>query len=456
MSPRTTIVQVQDSVARTYDNYLKNTVQQSVTDANTVSWQTATNAHADFTGVRKGVKIFFSRIPFNGQLNNWVKVAGEHVTVAGLDGGNPPGDMYIRTSTGSAITRINSGNSWTATYSGTSSKRDSTGPGSWFAEFSKLGTYVVDYTTIGNRDGTNGDCATEYLPSGVTGAYCNTETYTFHVGPMADLTVEDGGASSHVATNQHALKIVAVNSGPDESLGAQVTGLPTGAEVIRVSQGTYDRTTGEWDVGELKVRGYYRSAGMPEPTLVLSASASDTASVSIASTKNYEVCIGGKDNPGDLPHTTKEACAADTATGVRWHSTPVYDWKQDNNTATIAAAQGTAGAAQVENTTPNITVEWDPVEYVNGIPVAHYEIEWSADGSINWTTLDDEVMGTLYVDTEPEAGDTRHYGVRPVSQAGVAGPWTAVSSATATASTVTPPASQPASRPRCPTWRPSC
>ena len=287
MSPGTTIVQVQESVAGVYDDYVRNTVQQSVTDANTVSWQTATDAHANFTGTRKGVKIFFSRIPFNGQLNNWVKVAGEHVTAEGLDGGNPPGDMYIRSSTGSAFTKMNSGNSWTVTYSGTSLKTDQSSPMSWFAEFSKLGTYVVDYTTVGNRDDTNGDCASELLPSGVAAAYCDTETYTFHVGPMADLAVEDGGASSFVATGQHALTIVAVNNGPDTPLDAQVTGLPTGAEVLFKfpDSSTYDSTTGEWDIGELKVRGYYRSAGTSEPTLVLSASAGDTASVSIANSE---------------------------------------------------------------------------------------------------------------------------------------------------------------------------
>ena len=193
IAPGTTIVQVKDPVARTYDNYVRNNKQQSVTDANTVSWQTASDPHANFTGIRRGVKIFFSRVSFDGQLDNWFKVAGEHVTVKGLDGGNPPGDMYIRASRGSAITRMSSSNSWTATYSGTSSKNHQIKPSLWFAEFSKLGTYVVDYTTIGNRDNTNGDCASKYLPSGVTAAYCDTETYTFHVGPIADLELLDGG-----------------------------------------------------------------------------------------------------------------------------------------------------------------------------------------------------------------------------------------------------------------------
>ena len=409
VAPGRTIVQVQDcAVARTYDDYIRNSTQQSVTDPNTVSWQTATDAHDNFTGVRKGLKIFFSRVPFNGQLDNWIKVAGEHVKAEGLDGGNPPGVMHIRTSTGSAITRMNSGNNWTVTYGGTASKTDTLGPGRWFAEFSKLGTYVVEYTTIGDRDNTNGDCDSEYLPTGVTAAYCDTEIYTFHVGPMADLAVEDGGTSSHVANDQHALAIVAVNNGPNPSPGATVTGLPTGATVLHVSQGTYDSTDGEWNIGELKLRGYYRSAGEPEPTLVLSASAGDTADVSIASTENYEVCVGGKDNPGNLAHTTQSACEA--VTNASWNSTPVYDYNSGNNTATITAQLGTGGGGEgsptlrgADDPGASITVTWDAVETVNSVPVSHYEVQRETNP---WVTVADDVEGTQYVDTDVNPGDT--------------------------------------------------
>ena len=334
-------VQVQDIQGRTYDSYLRNSNQQSVTGAETVSWQTGSASHANFTGTREGVRIFFSRIDFNGNLNNWVKVAGEHVTVTDLNGGDPPGDMYIRGATGSAFTQMKSSNDWTVTYSGTSSKTDQSDASAWFAEFSKLGTYVVDYTTIGNRDDTNGDCESELLPSGVTAAYCDTKTDIFHVGPMADLAVEDGGGSPHVAAGRNALTIIAVNDGPDDSPNSQVTGLPTGAEVIHIGQGTYDTATGEWDIGELKVRDYYLSRGEPDRTLVLSASAGDTADVSIANSENYEVCIGPKGNPVNLAHTTQSDCEA--VTDASWNSTPVYDYKSDNNTATITAQAGTGG-----------------------------------------------------------------------------------------------------------------
>ncbi len=444
LAPGTAVFQIDPTKARIYDDHENSSNElQSVNDGDTVSWQTAVSAGRTYTGgVSHGVELYYSRTPYVGKTSGW---NGLTMGIAAKDvEGNspPPGKVFLRsTFSGNFFRKADSANSYEDYRAAPTSTSNPTSKINYFLEFEKLGIYQFTWQAVTRRSTLDGDenCNPNSDTPPVNQGFCAYETYTFVVGPMADLTVEDGGASSHVATDQHALTIVAVNNGPDHTGSVQVTGLPTGAEVIHVSQGTYDDTTGEWDVGELKVRGYYQSRGEPDPTLILNASASDTASVTIAHSKNYEVCIGGKDNPGDLAHTTKEACEADTATGVSWHSTPVYDYDADNNTATITAVLGTAGAAQVENTTLSITVEWDPVEYVNGIPVAHYEIEWSADGSTGWTSLVDIVLGTLYVDTEPEAGDTRYYRVRPVSQAGVAGPWTVPMSATATASTVTPP-----------------
>ncbi|MCY4555047.1 MAG: fibronectin type III domain-containing protein [Chloroflexi bacterium] len=423
-------VQVQDIQGRTYDSYLKNNNQQSVTGAETVSWQTGSASHANFTGTREGVRIFFSRIPFNGNLNNWVKVAGEHVTVTDLNGGDPPGDMYIRGATGSAFTQMKSSNDWTVTYSGTSSKNDQSEASAWFAEFSKLGTYVVDYTTIGNRDDTNGDCASKLLPSGVTAAYCDTNTYTFHVGPMADLAVEDGGGSPHVAAGRNALTIIAVNNGPDDSPNSQVTGLPTGADVIHIGQGSYDSATGEWDIGELKVRGYYRSRGEPDRTLVLSASAGDTANVSIANSKNYEVCIGPKSNPVNLAHTTQSDCEA--VTDASWNSTPVYDYNTDNSTAKISAAKGTGGGPGApgmrgaKSNSRSVTIAWDEVEYLYGVPVRHHEVQkYMADVEV-WETVSGPLTDAQWTDFNVGSGAMPAYRVRAMNDAGVVGPWSAV------------------------------
>ena len=431
----TVLVQIRDRPGRTYDGHTKNNVLQSVNDSNTVSWQTATDRHDDFIGTREGVTIFFSRMPFNSHLNNWIKVAGEHIKVTGPNGSDPPGTMHIRTaSSGSALSRMNQGNGWIATYSGTSSKIDVPIPSPWFAEFSELGTYVVEYTTIADRDNANGDCASQYLPSGVTAAYCDTETYTFHIGPIAELEVRDGGASSHVAADRNALKIVAVNNGPDEpSGGARVTGLPTGAELLHISHGNYNRTAGEWNIGELRGRDYYRSRGESEPTLVLGASAGDTASVSISSVKDYEVCIGS--DASTLSHTTRATCVADTANGGSWHTTPVYDHIADNNTVTLEARAGTGegrpgapAASQSPRSVPAaIVVQWADLETLNGWPVSHYEVQRS---SSQWEMVANHVecateveLPCRYVDTDAEPGQSYSYRVRAVNLPGVEGPW---------------------------------
>ena len=122
------------------------------------------------------------------------------------------------------------------------------GPFELVGEFEKLGTYegALCGTTATHDNNTPSDTNDDV-------DYPATGSYTFHVGPMADLTVEDGGASSHVAADRNALTIVAVNNGPDEpSGGARVTGLPTGAEVLHISHGSYDGTSGEWNIGRIE------------------------------------------------------------------------------------------------------------------------------------------------------------------------------------------------------------
>ncbi|MDE0171496.1 MAG: fibronectin type III domain-containing protein [bacterium] len=241
---------------------------------------------------------------------------------------------------------------------------------------------------------------------------------------MADLAVEDGSAGPYAAGDRDALTIVAANNGPSITTSAQVTGLPTGAVVLYISEGSYDGASGVWEIGELRPGDWYRSAGRPEPTLVLAAAAEDTAAVSIASPENYEVCVGPKSDPGDLPHTTKAACEA--VTDASWNSTPVYDYDTDNNTATITAVRGTGGAGLapgLRGATANarsVTIAWDGVRFLYGLPV-HYEVQKYAEGV--WGTLEREVLGTEYTDFNVGSGQVPAYRVRAVNLAGVAGPW---------------------------------
>ena len=153
--------------------------------------------------------------------------------------------------------------------------------------------------------------------------------------------------------------------------------------MLHITQGAYDDATGEWDVGELKIRGRYRSSGGPEPTLVLSASAGDTVSVSIANSENYEVCVGPTlGNPGDLAHDNQTDCEA--VTNASWNSTPWYDQTERNNTATITAQAGTGGVHPAVPTlqapavhAPAVGIAWSEVEFLHGVPVKDYDVQWS-------------------------------------------------------------------------------
>ena len=322
------------------------------------------------------------------------------------------------------------------------------GPFLLTAEFEKLGTYKVNYAITATHDNNTPSDTNDDV------GYPATGSYIFHVGPIADLGVSDGGASPHVTAGSNALTIVAYNNELETSWDAQVTGLPTGAEVIHVSQGAYNSTDGEWDIGELRPRGYYSSRGEPEPTLVLSAAAGDTADVSIAISETYKVCIGRSQIAGTSPveyegltlaHTTQSACEA--ATGGSWHTGPVYDYNADNNMATVTAKLGTGGGdsapASVTVMDPDasgVLVEWKEVKKVNGLDVKNYELQRSTSTPGTWTSLatvtTTDVMVTeesgqpkklTYQDKGATGSENPVYRVRAVNEAGVEGPWSQTS-----------------------------
>ena len=432
IDPDDVTVNIADASGRTYDGQIYNSVLQSVNSENEVSWQTATESDPDFVGTRKGVKIGFTRGPFNAHLDSWSTLRIKF-TVEGADG-PPPGTLHVRNSgTGRYLFALNSGNSWTASVGPFNLVSPQNATAIWSIEFEKLGVYAMEFSAEATHATETGDCDTD--GDNDNDAFCASETYTFHVGPMADLAVEGGGASHQVATDQHALTIAALNNGPNNTGGAKVTGLPTGAQVIHISQGTYDGANGEWDVGELKLRGYYSSRGEPDPTLVLSASAGDTANVSISNSANYEVCVGPKDNPGNLDHDNQTDCEA--VTNASWNSTPVYDYDDSNNTVTLTAQAGTGGGESAPTLqtpsvhTPSVGISWSEVDLLYGLPVKDYQVQWSTNGTDGWTQLDTDLPFNVLFDITIQSGQTRHYRVRAVNEAGVAGPWSAPVSALA-------------------------
>ena len=426
LAPGTAIFHVNPTEARIYDAKSG----QSVNDGNTVSWQTAVNPDRPYNdGLSSGIELYYSRTPFTGHESDWKRptfgISARNAT------GNipPPGKVFLRSTS--------SGNEFRKAVSpdyqelpGTPSTSAMTASRfHYFLEFEKLGTYKIGWHVKLTRNPPatlhgSENCHPSSADPPVNQAFCASETYTFHLGPMADLEVRDGGASPYVAADRNALAIVAVNNGPDEPAGgARVTGLPIGAQVLHISHGRYNGSTGVWSINRLRVKGYYLSAGMSEPTLVLGASAGDTADVSISSAENYEVCVGPKSNPGNLAHTTQATCEA--VTNASWNSVPVYDYKPGDNTVTITAQVGTGGGESAPSSMSArqygaaTYVTWEPVERVYGLPVAHYEVER------NGVILTDKPKGTTYLDSI--GSGSASYRVRAVNAAENPGPWSEAS-----------------------------
>ncbi len=324
------------------------------------------------------------------------------------------------------------------------------------AEFTRLGTYELTLTAMAAHSGGNGNCDTD--DDGINDGFCDTETYTFHVGPMAELEVRGGGAAPTLSTDQYALTVVALNNLPDSMVEAQVaidlSGLPAGVRVADyiASEGTY--TNGTWDLGELEFADSRRSQGKPEGTtltLILAGvgAANATATASIANViDDYAVCID--DEGEDLDHSSQTACEADTTNGGSWHSTPVYDYNDSNNEVTLTAQAGTGGVGPEVPANPRTEIAWGFVAFqwdgmaegLYYLPVSHYETQQRASGSAAWgplTTVSavipggatgatsaadhNDVQGTSIVDLGIGAGETREYRVRAVNVAGVPGPW---------------------------------
>ena len=413
LDPESVVVQVIDPSGRQYDDN-----SHSLTDGTTVSWQTAREDSGKFN--QEGVRVWYSRQGFNANIGDWNNLV-RTVSVSGLDGAAPPGQVKVRHDSTAASTFYDPAPpSYTHMRAPFGLTSPATINNDYFLEFENLGTYVVNFNALANH--TNG---TGYPASG---------DYIFHVGPIAELAVMDVGAGSPLATpGQAAYTIQAANNGPDRAPAARVTltGVPEGAEAVTLD-GTYRETScsdgicqAEWTLGELPVSSSRPGRGQSEhPTLAIIAPDGVPASdiqATIANTEDYSVLIDGVT-----------------------HSTYYYDHIEENNTATIAAQPGAGGTPpgtpeglrlQYFPSPPTGLVWWDPVETLNGWPVSHYEV-WQSAAPCHDPAPGDAVMsyeGTLFKeDLAPEELDeARCYRVRAVNTQGVAGYW----SEQATAST---------------------
>ncbi len=383
LQPEEVIVRVPDPGGRVYRN-------------GTILWSTA--------------EVMDLRISMTRLTSSW-EVA-EAVTVTAPGGGNAPGSWAI-VSEGSDILRA-TGISKVA-YEAYSLSGFGNDPADYQyvldIEFSALGTYKALHEITGTLSGTT---------------YGDSGTYTFHVGPVAELEVRDGGQSPAVPADQRAYSIMAVNNGPDDAPDAQVTvtNLNAGDYFSHTATaGSFNSTTGVWTIGELKNKDYYQGLYGRDGevlTIITSAASAPDITATIANTQDYAVCIDSSGN--DVAAASEAACTA--TSGNTWHTTEYYDYIPGNNRATIAARAGTGeghpdaarGLRVMETRVGNILM-WQPVKSVNGFRVSHYEVErWAS----RWTPLAG-ARGNLYFDMGRQSNTD--YRVRAVNEFGHEGPW---------------------------------
>ena len=321
----------------------------------------------------------------------------QSVTVSGVDGAPPPGRWRLwGYQYGEPTDYLNAPDG--TKVEGTPYSYDDIPVGDrtgFSISFETLGTYVALYEI----EATNG--GTTYTDSG---------TYTFHVGPVAELEVRDDPAYSLAKPGQRAYNIVARNHGPDTAPVARVTlsGVPEDSEAV-ASQGSYAQGTcgedglceGVWSIGEMRDTAAASSEGRADAevlTIIPASGANVEITATIDNDHDYSVVIDG----------TR-------------HTTEYYDYLDHNNEAQIALrpAPGRTDAPtslRVRKYASIAVLNWQPVELLNGRPVTHYQVER------NGAMVADTVTGTVYADLRGGAVN-QSYRVRAVNEFGVLGPW---------------------------------
>ena len=465
LDPEKVIIQVKDPEARLID-----TQSASVNSGTEPSWETAREPdHRSGDRTVGGVGISYTRRQFDStQIDNYSNLA-RTMAVTALDGGAAPGLVKVRyPGSGNVFYDLTTTGSHERPTFGLTSA--STSIFAYFAEFTTLGTYKMDFTAAVTHTDTN--------------VYSDTGSYIFHVGPVAELEARDNGPNPELVSTQRAFTIVAVNNGPDDAPAAQVTmtGLNTSDYVSHsATSGTFNSTTGIWTIGELRETGYFQDIyGRDGEVLTIITTAAVDAEITaeIENTQPYQVCIDSNgddvaagnqadcktesgntnawhaavcvntaDNEIDSTITVEATCdsttdrawtenvCASSAGGVLaahteaicfgWHTTPYYDYISDNSTSVTIKAKGGTGAELPSLGSPGagiaaIKVTWDPVTEVNGRAVTHYEVQRETNP---WVTVADDVARTEYVDTDVDVGDTFRYRVRAVNDRGQEGPW---------------------------------
>ena len=440
LQPDSVVIHVQDPLARISDSNTNSVVSSGI------SWQTARepcNAvlNLDCIYTVGGVEVTYTRKEFNNDISNWDCLI-RSATVGGPDQTTAPGRVKIRfASSGNTFLDPNP----TAKRTPLGLSTTSTAVSDYFFEFSTLGTYVVDFTAWAINPDTVTSCTNIETDATVT-SYEGTGSYIFHVGPVAELDVSDGGASPGVATTQRAFTIVAVNNGPDTAPAAEVTitGLDATTCTGTATKGSLAFASSEctWTIGELitKEASQIQNGRDGEVLTIITTAAVDSEiTAEIENTQDYQVCIDSDGDDVELSSPSSSACTSEDATNT-WHTAKYYDYNDDNNSATIKAKDGTGAdlpsvKAPVEDTA-SIIVEWDAIDEVSGRGVTHYEVQRETNP---WETVAEEVTDTRYVDTEVEAGDSFRYRIRAVNDWDHKGPWSQPMTGTVMVPDIPPP-----------------
>ena len=450
-----------------------------------------------------GTAIGLSFVPFSGEFSNWDQF-GRLVSVSGVGAGGlssmpaqygsvctTPNNSVIRANLptlpdapGAMVVRWMSNGNWHINLRPVTANDPWSGKprykyGGWdvtsrsdtemlrhFAEFTNLGTYVVDYHASLNRTST-----ATYKP-GLT--FCDTMRTVFHVGPIAELAVSDGGASPDVNSNQVAFTLNLSNNGPDESGPAKaLVELPSGATsvtTIPANLGTFHAagTVGGvshgpywlWNVGAIPTADTHRALRRPqgrEITLVVSGvTVGETATATISNGNGHceigtttlpfairtEDCaaLNGDTSSGTTTSTTtaewkldnpyniclnydtttaavsevspkpsgKTAC--ESTTGNSWHEGTVLDHHQANNTTTLTARSGGAGLSGAPGsetvTSAYLTLNWPSVT-----DAGEYRVFRSTDGMADSYARIARVAApaTTYIDDAVTDGTKYYY-----------------------------------------------
>ena len=209
-------------------------------------------------------------------------------------------------------------------------------------DFYSLGTYQVNYDVT--------------MPDSSDTPFTAVGTYTFHVGPAAELELQAAWDAPGVLT------LTAVNHGPDNAPAVQVEVTPPpGLRFLRgeASQGTYhdDGVNPVWHIGELETPEYRRLLNRPgsgEALTIYTEPAVNTGTpggkvtASIENTEDYCVRVKTATRAERIRGTYYDDldCVGTLPSGYTEHSAAYYDHRPKNNRATLpadwTAVQGTA------------------------------------------------------------------------------------------------------------------